>query len=58
MVGEAGPVVVTVLTALTRFQFPSVVTREPSGGYRGINVVPANIRNFEAIPGMTAVSGA
>lgn len=32
------------------------LTREPSGGYRGINVVPAHIRNFEAIAGVTEVS--
>jgi hypothetical protein len=34
------------------------LTREPSGGYRGINVVPAHIRNFEAVPGVTAVADA
>jgi hypothetical protein len=34
------------------------LTREPRGGYRGINVVPAHIRNFEAIPGVSGVSDA
>ena len=32
------------------------LTRQPRDGYRGINVVPAHIRNFEAVPGVTAVA--
>ena len=36
----------------------SDLTREPVGGYRGLQVVPSHIRNLEAISGVTAVSDA